>query len=113
MVTDTIATAKQGDPFEEDTNFAPVATRSQFDTVMGHVDSGHAEGASATTGGRAADVPVDYFVEPTVVAGVTPDMRIAREEIRKQPRSRHEHGVEGAAANLSCTSIQRNTRNQS
>ena len=42
MVTDTIATAKQRDPFEEDTTFGPVATRSQLDTVMGHVDCGHA-----------------------------------------------------------------------
>jgi len=113
MVTDTIATAKQGDPFEEDTNFAPVATRSQFDTVKCHVDSGHAEGASATTGGRAADVPVDYFVEPTVVAGGHPDMRIAREEICEQHRSRHEYGVEGLAAYLTYTSNHRNTRNQS
>ncbi len=46
MVTDTIATARQGDPFEEDTIFGPVATRSQLDTVMGHVDSGHAEEAA-------------------------------------------------------------------
>jgi aldehyde dehydrogenase (NAD+) len=81
MVTDTIATAKQGDPFDEDTVFGPVATRSQLDTVMDYVDSGHAEGARCTTGGRAADLPVGYFVEPTVFADVTPDMRIAREEI--------------------------------
>jgi aldehyde dehydrogenase (NAD+) len=130
-VTDTIATAKQGDPFEEDTIFGPIDTRSRFDTVMGRVDSGHAEGASATTGGHASDVPVDYFVKPTLFADVTPDMRSAREEILGPVIGfRYEtfeeavematstgpgigYGVEGLAAYLTHTPIHRKTRNMS
>jgi aldehyde dehydrogenase (NAD+) len=65
--------------------FGPCATESQYRTVLEYVESGLAEGARATTGGRAASLggglESGYFVEPTVFADVTPDMRIAREEI--------------------------------
>ncbi|WP_346958221.1 aldehyde dehydrogenase family protein [uncultured Arthrobacter sp.] len=85
MVTATIAAAKQGDPLEPDTVFGPCATESQYRTVLEYVESGLAEGARATTGGRAASLSGGleggYFVEPTVFADVTPEMRIAREEI--------------------------------
>jgi aldehyde dehydrogenase (NAD+) len=85
MVTATIAAGKQGDPLEPDTVFGPCATESQYKTVLAYVDSGLAEGARATTGGRAASLggglENGYFVEPTVFADVTPDMRISREEI--------------------------------
>ena len=58
---------------------------SQYRTVLEYVESGLAEGARATTGGRAASLggglEGGYFVEPTVFADVTPDMRISREEI--------------------------------
>ncbi|MEK0156476.1 aldehyde dehydrogenase family protein [Arthrobacter oryzae] len=85
MVTATIAAGKQGDPLHPDTVFGPCATESQYRTVLEYVDSGLSEGARATTGGRAASLPGGleggYFVEPTVFADVTPDMRISREEI--------------------------------
>ncbi|TQS87389.1 aldehyde dehydrogenase family protein [Arthrobacter sp. TS-15] len=85
MVTATIAAGKQGDPLDPETMFGPCATESQYRTVLEYVESGLAEGALATTGGRAATLggglEGGYFVEPTVFAGVTPDMRISREEI--------------------------------
>ncbi|WP_324643683.1 aldehyde dehydrogenase family protein [Pseudarthrobacter sp. LT1] len=85
MVTATIAAGKQGDPLDPETVFGPCATEPQYRTVMEYVESGLAEGARATTGGRAASLTGGlengYFVEPTVFADVTPDMRIAREEI--------------------------------
>lgn len=85
MVTATIAAEKQGDPLDPDTVFGPCATEAQYRTVLEYVDSGLAEGARATTGGRAASLSGGlengYFVEPTVFADVTPDMRISREEI--------------------------------
>lgn len=64
------------------TVFGPSATAAQGDTVLGHIRSGLAEGARATTGG---DVPSGFdrgfSVTPTVFADVTPGMRIAREEV--------------------------------
>ena len=82
MVTRTVAAAPQGDPFDERTVFGPMASRAQYDVVRDYLDSAHREGARATTGGRVADTGGQgFFVEPTVFADVTPDMRIAREEI--------------------------------
>lgn len=80
MVTHTVATAPQGDPFDEATVFGPVASEAQFRSVGEFLDSAHAEGARATTGGSRVDGP-GWFIEPTVFADVTPDMRIAREEV--------------------------------
>ncbi len=81
MVTRSVAAAPQGDPFDEDTVFGPMASRAQYDVVCDFLESAHAEGARATTGGRPVEDSPGWFVEPTVFADVTPSMRIAREEI--------------------------------
>ncbi|SDE09595.1 aldehyde dehydrogenase family protein [Rhodococcus tukisamuensis] len=81
MVTRTVAAAKQGDPFDEDTEFGPSATAAQYETVLGFLESARAEGARVTTGGTKAETERGWFVVPTVLADVTPDMRVAREEI--------------------------------
>lgn len=85
LVTATIAAAPQGDPLDPATVFGPAATASQYRSVLEHIDSAHAQGARATTGGRAADLGGElgngYFIEPTVFADVTPGMRVSREEI--------------------------------
>jgi len=80
MVTDRIAASKHGDPFDPDTVFGPVASAAQFAVVMGFLDSAREEGARFMTGGHAVDGP-GYYIEPTVLADVTPSMRVAREEI--------------------------------
>ena len=81
MVARTVAAAKLGDPFDPDTVFGPLATRAQYGKVLRYLAVGRAEGARCATGGKPADVERGWFVEPTVLAGVTPDMRVAREEI--------------------------------
>jgi aldehyde dehydrogenase (NAD+) len=85
MVTATIEAGPQGDPLDASTVFGPSATAAQFRTVLDLVESGRAEGARPTTGGRAAQLSGGleggYFVEPTVFADVEPWMRISREEI--------------------------------
>lgn len=85
MVTATIAGGVQGDPLDAATVFGPSATEAQYRTVLEYVESGRAEGARATTGGRAATLggglEGGFFVEPTVFADVDAGMRIAKEEI--------------------------------
>lgn len=81
MVTRTVAAAKQGDPFDEDTEFGPSATAVQHEIVLGFLESARVEGARVTTGGTKAETERGWFVVPTVLADVTPDMRVAREEI--------------------------------
>jgi aldehyde dehydrogenase (NAD+) len=81
VVTRTVAAAPQGDPFDESTVFGPMASQTQYDVVLGFLESARAEGARATTGGAAADTGAGWFVQPTVLADVTPTMRVAREEV--------------------------------
>lgn len=51
-----------------------------MEKILGYVESGKAEGAELLTGGgRFGDK--GFYVEPTVFAGVTDDMTIAKEEI--------------------------------
>lgn len=85
-VADTIAAGVQGDPLDDATVFGPVASKSQYDTVMEYIASGHEEGARAVTGGTPASnlgegLESGEFITPTVFADVTPKMRISREEI--------------------------------
>jgi aldehyde dehydrogenase (NAD+) len=65
------------------TVLGPVVSKIQFDKIQNLIESGIAEGATLVTGGpgRPADLNRGYFVRPTVFADVTPQMRIAREEI--------------------------------
>jgi aldehyde dehydrogenase (NAD+) len=81
MVTRTVEESQQGDPFDPDTVFGPMATRAQYDIVLDFLASAREDGARATTGGKAADTERGWFIEPTVLADVTPQMRVAREEI--------------------------------
>jgi aldehyde dehydrogenase (NAD+) len=61
----------------------PVVSEVQYDKIQGLIESGIAEGATLVTGGpgRPAGLNRGYFIRPTVFADVTPEMRIAREEI--------------------------------
>jgi betaine-aldehyde dehydrogenase len=69
-----------GDPLDETVNFGPMASARQMKTVLAYVEKGVAEGGELITGGRRANRP-GWFVEPTVFAGVTDGMTVAREEI--------------------------------
>ncbi|AGT10631.1 aldehyde dehydrogenase family protein [Paracoccus aminophilus] len=65
------------------TRLGPVASRMQYDKIQGLIESGIAEGARLIAGGpgRPEGRDAGCFVRPTIFADVTPEMRIAREEI--------------------------------
>lgn len=71
---------RMGDPLDDDTHMGPVISAAQRDKVLGYIETGRAEGAELVAGGGIANGP-GFFVQPTVFAGVTDDMTIAREEI--------------------------------
>ncbi len=52
----------------------------QLQRVTGYLDSGRQQGAEFVTGGKRHGNQ-GYFVEPTVLAKTTPDMKVVREEI--------------------------------
>ncbi|MCO6389550.1 betaine-aldehyde dehydrogenase [Aliihoeflea aestuarii] len=78
-------TIRMGDPLDEDVQMGPIVSRAQHDKVMDYIRIGRDEdGARLITGGNAPKMQgfeSGNFIEPTVFADVTDDMRIAREEI--------------------------------
>lgn len=75
---------KPGIPTDPTTTMGAIISKTQFERVLGYIESAKAEGARLLTGGvRPADPALakGFFIEPTVFADVTPAMRIAREEI--------------------------------
>jgi aldehyde dehydrogenase (NAD+)/gamma-glutamyl-gamma-aminobutyraldehyde dehydrogenase len=78
-IIDRVKAFKLGDPLDPATDIGSMITRDHKAMVMDYIQSGVDEGATQVLGG-ASDLP-GYFIEPTVFQGVTPDMKIAREEI--------------------------------
>jgi len=80
----TASKAKLGDPMHPTTNIGPVTTQAQFRKILDYISIAKAEGARCILGGRAASGPGicgNQFVEPTIFTDVTPNMRIAQEEV--------------------------------
>jgi aldehyde dehydrogenase (NAD+) len=71
-----------GDPANSNA-LGPVASKAQFDKVQRLIRKGLDEGATVVVGGPGRPDGLDkgYYVRPTVFAGATNDMTIAREEI--------------------------------
>ncbi|WP_170329694.1 betaine-aldehyde dehydrogenase [Ruegeria arenilitoris] len=75
-----LATAKIGDPLDEEVNFGPMVSKNQMNIALGYIEKGKAEGARLVYGGERIDGD-GFYMQPTVFADVTDDMTIAREEI--------------------------------
>ena len=73
---------KLGPGLDEDTGMGPVVSAEHLERITRYVEIGRSEGAEIVTGGRrATELGNGYFMQPTVFAGVSNDMRIAQEEI--------------------------------
>ena len=71
-----------GDPTAPGTQLGPLISREQLERVTGYIEEGKRGGARLATGGGLVQGGAGgYFIEPTVFTDVTPDMRIAKEEI--------------------------------
>ncbi len=84
LAVDSSARLVVGDPFDEATRLGPVITDQQRDSVRGYIDGAIAEGATLVTGGSAAPDGFEsrgHFVRATVLSNVTPEMRVAQEEV--------------------------------
>ena len=69
-----------GDPMLEGTDVGPLASEQQRDDVEKLVADAVAKGAKVLCGGAAPDRPGSFY-PPTVLAGITPEMRVHREEV--------------------------------
>ena len=70
-----------GDPLAEETTMGPLNNEATAQKMDEHVADAIARGAELVTGGARADgFPTGLYWEPTVLAGVTEEMEVAREE---------------------------------
>jgi aldehyde dehydrogenase (NAD+) len=74
---------KVGAPSDPATEMGPVVSEVQWKKIQALIEAGIDDGAEVVAGGPARPAGLDkgYYVKPTVFAGVTPAMTIAREEI--------------------------------
>lgn len=81
-ITDLVSSLVVGDPLESSTQIGPLVSSAQRERVEGFIEAGRAEGGRITTGGgRPRGLTRGWFVEPTVIADVTNEATVAREEI--------------------------------
>jgi 4-(gamma-glutamylamino)butanal dehydrogenase len=71
-----------GDPLDINTDVGAIASRDQLNKDLAHIASAQVDGAVLLAGGKQLRTETGgYYLGPTVFDGVTPDMRIAREEV--------------------------------
>jgi aldehyde dehydrogenase (NAD+) len=71
-----------GDPTDPATDMGPLSQEKILDGVASRVTQAVGEGASIIVGGEGGDRPdVGWFYPPTVLAGVTNEMSVARNEL--------------------------------
>lgn len=78
-LADAVGAIRIGKPRDEGVEMGPIVSAAQRDRVAGFVDRARA-GCEVLTGGLAPDQP-GFFYQPTVVADVTDDAEIARNEV--------------------------------
>jgi 1-pyrroline-5-carboxylate dehydrogenase len=69
-----------GDPVENP-NMGPVVNASAYESILGYIEKGKAEGRLVSGGSAVETEAGGYFIQPTVIADVDPDAVISQEEI--------------------------------
>ena len=75
---------KVGDPLDKGTTMGSQISETQMNRILGYIESGVEQGAKLRCGGARDTEGTNakgFFVKPTVFSEVTPDMKIAQEEI--------------------------------
>ena len=82
-LTEAAAALRVGDGIDEQVQLGPVISCASRDRIAGYVERAVAAGASIVLDGRDVSGvdPEGAFLGPTIVAGVKPEMEIAREEV--------------------------------
>ncbi len=75
-----VAKIKVGDPVEN-TYMGPVVNEIAMKRILNYIDIGKSEGRLIYGGKPAENGDGGYYIQPTVIADVAPDARIAQEEI--------------------------------
>ncbi|MFJ7330204.1 NAD-dependent succinate-semialdehyde dehydrogenase [Streptomyces cyaneofuscatus] len=78
--TDAVRSITIGDPTDPDTFMGPLSSEKAVETLDEQVQDAISKGATVLAGGKRIDRPGAWY-EPTVLAGITPDMRAYKEEL--------------------------------
>jgi succinate-semialdehyde dehydrogenase/glutarate-semialdehyde dehydrogenase len=78
--TAAMAALRPGDPTDPASDLGPLSSEAAAERLMGQITDAVDKGATLLTGGKRPDRP-GAFVEPTVLTGVTPQMRAYHEEL--------------------------------
>ncbi len=70
-----------GDGLDSKSQVGPVISEMARERIKDLIQSAVDEGATLLLDGRETEHREGYFLNPTVISGVTPDMRIAKEEV--------------------------------
>jgi acyl-CoA reductase-like NAD-dependent aldehyde dehydrogenase len=82
LVAAQMTAMRIGSPLAPDTQVGTMASQAQYEKSLRYIELAQAEGAVVLAGGgHPAGLPDGYYVQPTLLGGVTPDMRIANEEV--------------------------------
>jgi aminomuconate-semialdehyde/2-hydroxymuconate-6-semialdehyde dehydrogenase len=80
-----VSELKVGDPLDVDTDVGAIVSRAHFDKIMSYIDLAQREGGTILTGGKQAVLEgrcaEGWFIEPTVIDGLSFDCRTNQEEI--------------------------------
>lgn len=83
-VVEAAKQVKPGDGLEEATSMGPSVDEKQLEQVLRYIEVAKSEGVTLELPGGRFDegaLANGYFPRPTVLTGVTPEMRVAQEEI--------------------------------
>ena len=69
-----------GDPMAPETRMGPMSSAAARDNLVAQVEDAVAKGAEVLVGGEVPDGPAAFY-PPTVITGVTPEMRAHQEEL--------------------------------
>ena len=79
-LVERLGSARLGSSLAYDSDFGSLATAAQLERVRSSLDDALAKGATVVSGGRPRPEIGPWFFEPTVLTGVTAEMRVHAEE---------------------------------
>jgi aminomuconate-semialdehyde/2-hydroxymuconate-6-semialdehyde dehydrogenase len=81
----TASLIRVGDPEEKETQMGPLVSKEHREKVMGYIELAKKEGGKILFGGEVPQLPGElaggYFLQPTVITGLSPTCRTMQEEI--------------------------------
>lgn len=83
-VVERVRKLRMGDPLSDETDVGPVNSKVHHDRILGHIANAESDGIRRLAGGgrpKGESFRRGYWIEPTVYAGVTPDLRLWQQEI--------------------------------